>query len=182
MQMELRDEILVERARRGDAAAFGALLTRHYDSMFRIGYRVLGVREDAEDLAQEICASLPRKLQSFRGEARFSTWLHSLTVNGARDMIRRKQATRRKAAGWGDVELLRKAEATEQRREQEWLTDAMQLLSADLRETVALVLGEEMTHKQAGEVLGLSEGTVSWRMGEVRKVLRDLAGKEAMGE
>jgi RNA polymerase sigma-70 factor (ECF subfamily) len=50
----------------------------------------------------------------------------------------------------------------------------------DLRETVALVLGEDMTHREAAEVLDLSEGTISWRMSEVRKILREIAKKEEM--
>jgi RNA polymerase sigma-70 factor (ECF subfamily) len=54
-------------------------------------------------------------------------------------------------------------------------------LPDDLRETVALVLGEELTQAQAGEVLGVSEGTVAWRMSEVKKRLKVMAAKEAQG-
>ena len=62
---------------------------------------------------------------------------------------------------------------------QDWLMTTMARLSPELRDTVALVLGEEMTQGQAAEVLGLSEGTVAWRMSEVKKRLRALAAEEA---
>ena len=60
------------------------------------------------------------------------------------------------------------------------ISTAMTTMPQDLRETVALVLGEEMTHRQAAEVLDLSEGTISWRMSEVKKTLREIARKEEM--
>jgi len=54
----------------------------------------------------------------------------------------------------------------------------MQALAPELRETVALVLGEELSHAAAGVALGVSEGTVSWRMSKVREQLRALAQEE----
>ena len=178
--MEISDENLVELATQGDGGAFRDLLHRHYDTIYRIAFRVLGSREDAEDLAQDVCATLPKKLKSFAGRAKFTTWLHQITINAARDLIHRKQAQRRKADGWGEVEILRRDEAAQTQAELDWLTTAMNAMSDDLRETVALVLGEEMTHAQAAEVLNLSEGTISWRMSEVKKTLREMSRSEEM--
>ena len=120
----------------------------------------------------------PGKLAGFRREARFTTWLHRIVLNAARDRLRRMAADRRRAEGWGEVESLRRAEAVDARAEQEWLQDAMSALPEQLRETVALVLGEDLTHAEAGEVLGVTEGTISWRMSEVRKTLRAMATEE----
>ena len=55
----------------------------------------------------------------------------------------------------------------------------MARLGPDLRDTVALVLGEELTQAEAAKVLGVSEGTVAWRMSEVKKRLRRMAQEEA---
>ncbi len=180
MRMETSNEKLAELAANGDGEAFHSLLQRHYAIIFRVGFRVLGNREDAEDLAQDICAALPKKLASFKGHARFTTWLHQIVINGARDVIRRKQSARRKASGWGETEVLRRDEAAETKAGLDWLSNAMTTMPQDLRETVALVLGEDMTHGQAAEVLDLSEGTISWRMSEVKKTLREIARKEEM--
>ncbi len=180
MRMETPDEALALAASKGDREAFAALLARHYDRIFRLGWRLTGSQAEAEDLAQDICLALPAKLGSYRGDARFTTWLHRVVVNAAHDR-RRRAATRVRAAdGWGDWELARRAANDEAAEAADWLQRTMLGLSADLRDTLALVLGEEMTHREAGEVLGVSEGTVSWRMSEVKKHLRALATAEDM--
>jgi RNA polymerase sigma-70 factor, ECF subfamily len=179
MRMETPDETLALAAATGDRAAFAALLERHYDRIFRLAFRLTGRRADAEDLAQDICANLPAKLAHWRQEARFTTWLYRVTVNAAHD-LRRRQATRIKAAtGWGDWEIARQDELAEAADAQDWLSAAMARLSPELRDTVALTLGEEMTQGEAAAVLGLSEGTIAWRMSEVKRRLRDMAAEEA---
>ncbi len=180
MRMEVSDEDLVAQSLGGDAQAFGVLISRNYDRIYRLGFTMLGAKGDAEDLAQDICAALPAKLKGFRGEARFTTWLHRVVLNAAKDVLRKRATRARASTGWGDVEILRRETASEQRAELEWLHGAMAKLDEDLRETVALVLGEDMTHAQAAGALGLSEGTVSWRMSEVRKELRRIAKEEEM--
>lgn len=180
MRMETRDEDLAKAAVLGDQDAFSALLARHYDRIFRVALGVLGSRMEAEDVTQDICLSLPAKLPSYRGEARFTTWLHRIVINASRDMIRRSQTHSKKAAGWGDWELNRQAAIQEASDARDWLAQAMTALSLDLRETVTLVLGEDMTHSEAGSALGISEGTVSWRMSQVKKVLAEMAKAEEM--
>lgn len=84
------------------------------------------------------------------------------------------------ADGWGDWETARQAELAEARDAQDWLATAMAALPPELRDTVALTLGEDMTQAEAAEVLGVSEGTVAWRMSEVKKRLRAVAQAEEM--
>lgn len=179
MQMDRSDEMLATHAAQGDRAAFAALVGRHYDRIHGLAWRLTGVRTEAEDLAQDICAALPAKLRNWRGEARFTTWLYRVVVNAAHD-LRRRQATRAKASqGWGDWEIARQDEIAVQAEAEGWLAQAMTRLSPELRDTVALVLGEEMTQAEAGLVLGVSEGTIAWRMSEVKKRLRAMAREEA---
>ena len=179
MLMDTDDDTLARAAADGDRSAFGVLLQRHYDRVFGLAFRLTGSRAEAQDLTQDICASLPAKLRLWRGEARFTTWLYRVTVNAVHDM-RRRHFTRAKAAsGWGDWEISRQDEIATQAAALDWLTRAMQRLTPELRDTVALVLGEELTQAQAGEVLGVSEGTVAWRMSEVKKRLRAMAAEDA---
>ncbi len=180
--MENDSNSLAQRAARGDADAYRVLLERHYDLMFRVAYRTLGNRSDSEDLVQEVCVALPKKLASFRGDSRFESWLYTIVVNAGRDLMRKRGARARAADGWGDVEIMHRQAAVEKTENLNWLTRAMSRLSPELRETVALVLGEEMTHAAAAKVLGLSEGSVSWRMSEVKKELRLMAKEQEMLE
>ena len=100
-----------------------------------------------------------------------------VAVNATHDR-RRKLASLNKAAdGWGDWEINRQAGIAEDADRTDWLTTAMNALPDDLRDTLALVL-DDMTHAQAGEILGVSEGTISWRLSEARKHLKTLKEKE----
>jgi RNA polymerase sigma-70 factor, ECF subfamily len=179
MRMETTDETLALAAANGDRAAFAALVIRHYDRIFALGWRLTGNKAEAEDLAQEICAALAHRLRGWRAEARFTTWLYRVVVNAAHDARRRAAVRNRAADGWGDWEIARQDAITEDRAAHDWLTAAMARLPVELRDTVALVLGEDLTQAEAGAVLGLSEGTIAWRMSEVKKRLRAMAAEEA---
>ncbi|MCK4711439.1 MAG: RNA polymerase sigma factor, partial [Marinosulfonomonas sp.] len=170
--METANETLAQSAANGDRKAFAALLARNYDRLFGLCFRLTGARADAEDLTQDICAALPAKLGSYKRQARFSTWLYRVAVNAAHDRRRRFATHARAADGWGDWEVNRVAANKETQDGVDWLTQAMSSLSVELRDTLALTLEDEMTHREAGEVLGVSEGTISWRMAEVKKHLR----------
>ena len=98
-------------------------------------------------------------------------------MNAAHDR-RRRQATHAKAAaGWGDWEVNRRAADADTAEATEWLTQAMRSLPEDLRDTLALIL-DDMTHAQTAEILGISEGTVSWRVSEAKKHLAALRQEE----
>ena len=90
MRMPTGDNELAGWAAAGDADAFRALLGRHYDGIFRLAFRFTGHRADAEDIAQDVCVGLADRLGSFRGEAKFSTWLYRIVVNVCRDRLRRR--------------------------------------------------------------------------------------------
>jgi RNA polymerase sigma-70 factor (ECF subfamily) len=176
--METSDEILVDRAQTGDASAFEALIERHYDLMLRLGYRMFGSQFMAEELAQDICCALPKKLLSFRGDAKFTTWLYRVTINAAKDQLRKQKSRNSAQEAWGDIDTLKRQADTAKAEDMEWLAQAMTTLPLDLRETLVLILSEDMKHAEAAEVLGISEGTVSWRMSEAKKYLRNLAKAE----
>jgi len=176
--METSDETLAQAAANGDRAAFSLLLTRRYDRLFGLCFRLTGSRADAEDLTQDICAALPAKLASYKRQSQFSTWLYRVAVNAAHDRRRRAASHARAAEGWGDWEINRVASNNETQDGIDWLTQAMSGLSPKLRDTLALTLEDEMTHREAGDVLGVSEGTISWRMAEVKKHLRMLHQEE----
>jgi RNA polymerase sigma-70 factor (ECF subfamily) len=178
MLMETSDDMLALSAAQGDRAAFATLVGRHYARIHALAWRLTGAQAEAEDLAQDICAALPVKLRHWRGEARFTTWLYRVVVNAAHDLRRRQTSRHQAAQGWGDWELARQDEIATQAEAQNWLTQAMTRLAPELRDTVALVLGEDLTQAEAGQVLGVSEGTIAWRMSEVKKRLRAMAREE----
>ncbi len=178
MRMECSDETLAMAAANGDGEAFGTLLERRYDQLFALAFRLTGSRAEAEDLTQDVCASLPARLRGFRADSRFSTWVYRVVVNAAHDQRRRNAAHKRAASGWGDWEINQRAAQSEARNRLDWLVTAMRALPAELRDTLALVVDGELTHAQAASVLGISEGTVSWRLSQARKKLRAIAREQ----
>jgi RNA polymerase sigma-70 factor, ECF subfamily len=72
---------LVSRAAAGDPAAFRTLFGRHKSDVSRLVYRMLNAPSDLEDVVQEVFVQVFRSLKDFRGQAKFTTWLHRVTVN-----------------------------------------------------------------------------------------------------
>lgn len=94
------DQELIERYLQGDGDAFAALVRRHERQVYGLCLRVLGNPDDAADAAQDTLVMVARKLGSFRGDARFSTWLHRVATNVCYDHLRaakRRPAVRRLA-------------------------------------------------------------------------------------
>jgi RNA polymerase sigma-70 factor (ECF subfamily) len=75
------EEELIARAVGGDTVAFRALYTRHRADVARLVYRMIGGQSDLDDVVQEVFFQVFRSLKDFRGQAKFSTWLHRVTVN-----------------------------------------------------------------------------------------------------
>lgn len=85
------DEELVRRSLNGDESAFGSLIERHQDRVYRVCLRVLRDSEEARDAAQDTFLTVFRKLAQFRGDAAFTTWLHRIAVNSCYDALRSKR-------------------------------------------------------------------------------------------
>jgi RNA polymerase sigma-70 factor (ECF subfamily) len=84
------DRVLVARARDGDPAAFEELVRQQAPQLYRLLIRMVGNASAAEDVAQESLVRAWRALPSFRGEARFSTWLYRIAVNEANRYLARE--------------------------------------------------------------------------------------------
>jgi len=173
--MGASDLELVRLAQDGNRAAFQLLLERHYGLLYRVAYRYLGSRMEAEDAAQELAMTLAQKIGGFAGRSRFSTWIYQIALNHCRDHARRQRSFTRMQAAFVEVEAQRAADWADSGQRLQWLYQAIGRLKPDLKETALLVLAEDMSHAEAGEVLGVKETTVSWRMHEVRKHLSQMA-------
>lgn len=165
------DTDLITAAIGGDREAFGVLLRRHYDRIHGLAWQLTGSRADADDIAQDVCCTLVEKIHGFRGDAKFTTWLCSIVFNAARDFRRR----RRSFAGFTDrlAVLAGLAQAPDGRDAYDaiWLKSAIAKLKPAYRDAAVLVAGQQLTHAEAAEILGVAEATVSWRMHEVRRMI-----------
>src|ERR1035441_9957444 len=85
---EASDQVLLERCRAGDETAFDDLVLRHQQRAFNVAFQVLRDREDATEVAQDAFVRIYRSVDNFRGECEFTTWLHQIVVNLARNKHR----------------------------------------------------------------------------------------------
>ena len=173
------DGSLVSAAVGGDRAAFAELLRRHYDRVHGLAWQMTGSRADADDVAQDVCCILVEKIAGFRGEARFSTWLCGIVVNACRDHHRRKRSLLGFTQRLTVLAGLTKGPDGRDLHDRMWIESAISRLKPAYRETVILVAGQQLTHAEAAEILGITESTVSWRMHEVRKLLAPEGASEA---
>ena len=165
------DGDLVAAAVAGDRDAFEALLRRHYDRVHGLAWQLTGSRADADDVAQDVCCVLVEKIASFRGEAKFTTWLTGITFNACRDFRRRRRSFGGMIERLTVVAGLTQAPDGRDAYDAVWLKSAITRLKPALRDTAVLVAGQQLTHAEAAQILGVSENTVAWRMHEVRRML-----------
>jgi RNA polymerase sigma factor (sigma-70 family) len=165
------DADLLSAAVAGDRDAFRELLERHYARIHGLAWQLTGSRADADDVAQDVCCTLVEKIGSFRGEAKFSTWLCGIVFNACRDLRRRK----RSFSGFADrlAVLAGLAQGPDGRdlHDAMWLKSAIARLKPAYRDAAVLVAGQQLTHAEAAAILGVAESTVSWRMHEVRRMI-----------
>lgn len=173
--MSVSDLDLVRLAQGGDRRAFQQLLERHYAMLFRLAYRFCGNRADAEDIAQETAVKLAENIRHFHAKSRFTTWAYRIAVNVCRDHGRRQASASRLQSAFVEADENRRADWADSDARTRWLYRALDGLDPAMKETALLVIAEDMSHAQAGEILGVKEATVSWRMHEIRKRLKLMA-------
>lgn len=168
------DVELVERVRAGDGAAFDALVERHMRRAYRIAYRMLGHREDAEDLVQEAFLTVLEKVETFDTGREFAPWFNKILIN--RGLNSRKSRSIRQTETIPDdaaslfASPARDAEMAETAVR---VRSAVEALPDRQRVIVTLFELEGYSGTEIAEMLGISPGTVRWHLHEARRTLRD---------
>ncbi len=185
------DEELIARARAADFAAFEELLGRYEDKVFRLAYRILRNETDAKEILQETFVSIWRKLDTFKGDSQFGSWVYRIATNAA---LMRLRAHRRHpevsteelpigyldnygtpmpaGENWSkrpDDEL----QSAELRSHIQAAVDAL----PDIYRTVFVIRDVEgLSTEETADVLGISVPTVKTRLHRARIALRDAIG------
>jgi len=182
--VSVTDVDLVARARQGDPAAFGELVDRHRAAVYRAALAALRSPADAEDAAQDAFLLAYRRLDSFRGDASFKTWL--LTITWHQALNRRRSLTsvwRRMVAPSADDDeepaLARVAadgpspeDAAGAEQLRRGVRDAIRALSPKLRDTLLLAMAGDYTYDEIGVMVGAPAGTIKWRVSEARRLVK----------
>ncbi len=182
------ERVLLSRLRRGEPEAFELLVRQHQDRVFDFCVRMVGDREEANDLVQEIFVSVHQNLGRFREDAKLSTWIFRISKN---QCINRLKYLKRRGRGRSDEyeevgeDALSGAlgaaplpdAALESARERARVQWAISQLEPDARMLVALRDIEGMSYEEIIEITELPEGTVKSRLHRAREKLADLLGR-----
>jgi len=175
-----RDEDLVRRFRAGEPEAFTDLVRRHQHRVYSVCLRVLGDADAAADVAQDTFLTVLRKLDGFRGDAAFTTWLHRVAVNACYDELRRKRRRPMLHVVADDgPEHEPGPPAPDHADEVAGTRDVAAALASipeEFRVTLVLADVQDMAYDQISKVLDVPVGTVKSRVHRGRLALAEALG------
>jgi RNA polymerase sigma-70 factor (ECF subfamily) len=187
--MSVDERRLIDRLIERDEQAFSEIVRLYGDKVFSLIYRMLGSRQEAEDVAQDVFITVFKTIESFRGEAKFSTWLLRIAANHAKNRI--KHLARRPTEGVDpdDVSQLRALpdrpappvqaqidapdKLLEAAETNALVQQAVDELDEDQRLLVVLRDVDQLSYEEIGEITGLPEGTIKSRLHRARMAIKE---------
>ena len=171
------DRDLVEAAKSGDKVAFGKLVAHYYDLVYAVAFGVLGGREEALDVAQEVFFKVFRELGRFQGQSKFKTWLYRISVNAAIDASRKKRPAE-------PIEEKTNLEAKSPSPREEasrkelrgLIEEGLNMLPPEHRAVLVLREWHELSYEEIAETLQIEMGTVMSRLFYARRKLAQVMG------
>ena len=175
------DELMLRRARDGDAEAFEALMTPLENLIWRVCWHYLGNREDASDCGQEAMIRIWRNLGNYRGDCAFESWVYRIAANVCLDLLRKRKRERQTS-----LEPMREqgfdppdpGPGTEEQvaagDERERLRQMIAELPEEQRDALVLTQLEGKSYEETAAMLDVSEGTVKSRVNRAKARLKEL--------
>ncbi|MCO4744189.1 MAG: sigma-70 family RNA polymerase sigma factor [Proteobacteria bacterium] len=186
----LDDSEMVLAVRDGDTTAFRGLVEKYQGRVYSMLYGMLRNREDARDVTQDAFVKAFHRLDSFRLESSFYTWLYRIAMNLAIDLVRKRK--RRQTTSFeediatrdGDGEIAAAHsedgpnKVLQRKRLYKRIMDAVETLPEDQKQAILLRELEGLSYKEISEIMGIPEGTVMSRLFYARKKLQKLLAGE----
>jgi len=184
------DKEMILAIRRGEAAAYQGLVEKYQGRVYNLIYGMVRNREDAKDLTQDAFVKAYNKLDSFRLESSFYTWLYRISMNITIDFIRK--AKRRGTSEFDETQAVKEGDGTiaeshhadspskelERKQLYKKIMSALEKLPEDQRQVILLRELEGFSYKEISDVMGVPEGTIMSRLFYARKKLQGLLSGE----
>lgn len=178
------DPDLLRRAQAGDEAAFGTIMRAHHERTFRLAYAIVHNEADARDVTQEAWLTVWKQLATFRGDSRFSTWLHPIVTHRALDHLRKRRRWFDRFlpfdTGGADVPAVPEPATVENARDQAEENEnvakvrtALATLPPKHRAVLALRELEGLSYEEIAQAVDAPVGTVMSRLHHARRLLAD---------
>ena len=177
----MNDFELVKRAKDGDQVAFKALYDTNVDRVFRLCFRMVGDETQAREFTQDAFVRVWEVLSQYRGDAAFSTWLHSIAVSVVLNGIRKVDRHRKRERSLEDAGYLSSKEKGAEPLVADRLKEAVDGLPEIYRTVFLMYDLEGYPHGEIAKMLDVAVGTSKSRLFRARELLRDALG-ESMRE
>jgi RNA polymerase sigma factor (sigma-70 family) len=179
MQTGPNDKDIISAVLQGNKQAYAELVNRYQNFVFTICLRYTSIREDAEEIAQDIFVKAYRCLSDFRGDSKFSTWLYTIVNTSCITFLRKKRLQTHSLddekvfAVADNIDGGMRANQIEQKSRIAMVNEAIQLLSADDAKIITLFYKGEQSLDEMGKILGMEPNTVKVKLHRARVRLKD---------
>jgi RNA polymerase sigma-70 factor (ECF subfamily) len=169
------DFSLIKRFNDGDESAFRTLISRHKEKVRNLIYLTLGNTDSLDDISQEVLISVYRKLNSFRFESQFTTWLYRITVNKCRDHLRKIKIRSIFSPFTTESENLISPEQVPDDFDIKLIVrEAIATLPEKLRIPLILKDFDGLSYQEISETMGVELGTIKSRIFRAREALKKI--------
>lgn len=190
----IREHALIRRLQKRDERAFQEIVRLYQHKVWNLVFRMIGSREEAEDIAQEVFVTVFKSVDGFRGEAKFSTWLYRIAANHCKN--RMKYLGRRSYKATGELDEAAERELQDAQPSAmtphldgpEKVLEGLQMeklvqqgiarLDEEHRMLIVLRDVEDLSYQEICSITGLAEGTVKSRLHRARMSLKDYLAKQ----
>jgi RNA polymerase sigma-70 factor (ECF subfamily) len=191
--MTLRERLLIRRLQQRDERAFEEVVRLYKNKVYNLVYRMIGNSEEAEDIAQEVFVTVFKAIDSFRGEAKFSTWLYRIATNHCKNRMKYLGRRSYKSTGELDEAAERELQAAqpsalrphvdgpdavlEGLQLERLVQEGIAALDEEHRTLIILRDVEDLSYEEIVSITGLAEGTVKSRLHRARLALKEHMAK-----
>ncbi|MAU16884.1 MAG: RNA polymerase [Muricauda sp.] len=182
-----KEKELISEIRSGNTMAFSDFVDRYKDLVFTLSIRMLGSREEAEEVSQDIFIKIYKSLPKFKGDSKISTWIYRIAYNSCLDRIKKMKKTRIQT-DLGHLEQIAYAEMDTaldrmvREERQELISRCLAMLSAEDAGILTLFYFEEKNLQELEESTNLSVNTLKVRLFRARKKLANIMEKHLTKE
>ena len=197
LAQQVQERRLLRRLKRGDQRAFAALVRTYQQRVFNMVFRMLGNREEAEDVAQDVFVTVFQSAANFRGDSKFSTWLYRVTINHCKNRLKYLKrrgrhmgrpldeiAEHELARGSGEAQptfhssIPRPDDMAAGRQLERIIQQEMARLDEDHRLLLVLRDIQGLSYQEMADVTGLNVGTIKSRLHRARLALKEALARQ----
>lgn len=170
------DQIYIDKVLQGNTNAFAYLINKYKDMAYTIAIKIVKSHEDAEEVAQDSFLKAYEKLNSFKGNAKFSTWLYTIVYRNSITKIRKKQVTTSNIDDYvidnhQDGDEFPQLEAMKNNEQQKYVREAIDKLAEKDALLITLFYMNDNSIEEIEQITGLTQSNVKVKLFRARKKL-----------